>query len=104
MIDADRGLRALLDDVAQVLLAAGCADPFTTTPALRLRCMLAGERLQDVGALPRRGRTTASLEALPGVVIVAIAVLTLLGDDIGELNEARKQAQDALRAVLVELG
>ncbi len=104
MIGADRGLRALLDDVAQVLLAAGCADPFTSGAALRLRCLLAGERLQDVGARPGSGRSTASIDDLPGVVIVAILVVALLADDAEIWTDALSDAQDALRAVLVELG
>lgn len=104
MIDADRGLRALLDDTAQVLLATSRADPFTTTPALRLRCLSAGERLQDVGATPGRGRMTASLDMLPGAVIVATLVLAVLSDDIDGSSRAREHALDALRAVLAELG
>lgn len=104
MIDPERGVRALLDDAAIVLLTAGCADPFTTTPSLRLHCLLAGERLQAIGAWPHRGRPTASTDNLHGVVIVAILVLALLADDPGTSSDAASEAQDALHAVLVELG
>ncbi len=103
MIHPDRRLHPLLDDAAAVLLAAGCADPFATTPALRLRCLYAGKRLQAVGARPSRS-PTESLDDLPGAVILAILVLALLANDPEVSTDARLDAQDALRVVLVELG
>ncbi len=103
MIDPDHGSLALLDEIARVLTVRGYANPFTTPAGLRLRCLLASERLQDLGACPSRVSSQLTSDWLPGVVTVALLVLTLLS--VGAYaGNAVEDAEDALRAVLVELG
>jgi hypothetical protein len=108
VVDRDRGAVALLDDVVTVLVCAGYADPFSTTAAMRLRCLFAAGRLEALGARPdRAAETTTHLDdvtVLSGLIVIAIAVTILLAEDPSTDDLALDEARHALHAVLTELG
>jgi hypothetical protein len=101
VVDPERGVIALLDDVATALIGAGYADPFSTTPAMRLRCLFAAGRLEALGARPdRTTATTVCREHLNGMVVVGLVVTMLLETSLPiedlSLAEARKALHEAL--------
>jgi hypothetical protein len=105
VVDPERGVIALLDDAATALVGAGYADPFSTTPAMRLRCLFAASRLEALGARPDRATaTTVCLDDLNGLIVVGLVVTMLLetspATEVLTLAEARK----ALHEALIELG
>jgi hypothetical protein len=89
--------------VVTVLVRVAYAEPFSTTAAMRLRCLFAAGRLEALGARPdRAAETTAHLDDLSGPI--AIAVTILLEEDPSTDDLALDEARHALHAVLTELG
>lgn len=100
MIDEGLGLLALLDDVAAALVDAGYQSPYASTPALRLRCIRAGECLEALGACSRRGRSPRGLRLNATIVTALIVLLMLETDsdtDTGEVEDTRRALHAALR-------
>lgn len=103
VVDPERGAVALLDDVATALVGAGYADPFTTTPGMRLRCLWASGRLEAVGARPDRSATTVNFDELSGLIVVALVVTMLLEHNPSQQASVLVEAREALHAALLEL-
>jgi hypothetical protein len=67
-----------LDGAATCLLAVGCADPFETEPAVRVRCLWAVEQLRAIGARPERDLQPLAGDLVGATIRAALTALTAL--------------------------
>lgn len=107
LAEPERGALVVLDDAASWLLAVAWSHPADTSPGARLRCLSAADQLCAVGARATRAGVPPSADDVVGAVVVALAVLAALADSASAVGassvDALAEAQDALRAVLLEL-
>jgi hypothetical protein len=88
-----------LDGAATLLLAVGCADPFATDPAVRLRCLWAVERLRAVGARPERDFELLMSDQVSATIHDALAELVTLTPRLTEQPAAFYAVTDGIAAL-----
>jgi hypothetical protein len=87
-----------LDAAATALLALGCADPFSTDPAIRVRCLWMAEQLRVVRAHAERRLEPLAADDVGDTIRATLDAFASLPPDLVAQSEVA-DAISALRAV-----